>query len=369
MKEAELQDLIAQGEGFHIEFKRNIDLATARGKAEFIKDVIALANSATDISYMLVGVENDRTIVGATGLPEEQIQQIAQTYINPIVNLKCISVAVARLTPLTIGVIEIRPTDKPHKVSRTIENLTQNKVFVRHGTIIVEASPEEMFAMRDEFHRQAEIHQYMRAAETHMKLGNWENAIKAFSHVLDFSPTAEIFLSRGNAYLQTTNALEDVKISENYARLAHQDLTHAIRLGLSTEGEKVARFNRAQSYVKLPSVCHTGTSDEYRFLEEDLNWLRDNLRGRDLGNLLVFEFGVLDFEYGYMTTKPDEAYEKFSRALELGYHEPEAYYYKAFAAFWGCNYGIAFNDISKNLSINLHLLDNSGWRKMPDERR
>ena len=64
MDETQLFQLIAEGENERIDFKRVLDLDSAAGKAEFVKDVISLANSASDTGFMLIGVENNGTIVG-----------------------------------------------------------------------------------------------------------------------------------------------------------------------------------------------------------------------------------------------------------------------------------------------------------------
>ena len=54
MDEFKLLSLIGEGETIRIEFKREIDLKPADNKAEFIKDIIALANSAPEVGYLLV---------------------------------------------------------------------------------------------------------------------------------------------------------------------------------------------------------------------------------------------------------------------------------------------------------------------------
>ena len=73
MNEIQVFALIAEGENVQIEFKRELELTVARSKAEFIKDVIALANTAQDTGYLLVGVDDNKMLIGTRPLEEEQI--------------------------------------------------------------------------------------------------------------------------------------------------------------------------------------------------------------------------------------------------------------------------------------------------------
>jgi sulfatase modifying factor 1 len=49
-----------------------------------------------------------------------------------------------------VEVIEIEGTHRPYKVARDVDNLKQNDVFVRHGSYVRPASPEEIIEMRTE---------------------------------------------------------------------------------------------------------------------------------------------------------------------------------------------------------------------------
>lgn len=53
-----LLELLQQQEQTHLEFKRAVDLQTKQGKAIFVKDIVALANSDPG-GYMVVGVADD----------------------------------------------------------------------------------------------------------------------------------------------------------------------------------------------------------------------------------------------------------------------------------------------------------------------
>jgi hypothetical protein len=149
MRETKVLSLLAEGENQRIDFKRELDLKSGKGKAEFVKDVVALANSAPDGGYLLIGVDYDKSIVGIGELEEERIQQIAHTYIDPPVVLRCSLVPMEASGFPSVGVIEINATSRPHKVIRAIDKLNKDDVFVRRGSIVARPSPEEIRRMPD----------------------------------------------------------------------------------------------------------------------------------------------------------------------------------------------------------------------------
>jgi hypothetical protein len=51
-------------------------LESAEEKAELIKDLISLANSAIEKAYSIIGIDNKSNSIGADNLEEERIQQI-----------------------------------------------------------------------------------------------------------------------------------------------------------------------------------------------------------------------------------------------------------------------------------------------------
>ena len=148
MNEQELATLIAEGEHEGIDFKRELRLKTKEDKGEFVKDVISIANSAlNNTGYLIVGVKDDGTTVGTNKLHEGQMQSIVDTYIQPAVVVRCLDVPMQVPGCSLVEVIEIEGTDKPYKVARDIGNSKQNDVFVRHGSYVRSASPEEILKM------------------------------------------------------------------------------------------------------------------------------------------------------------------------------------------------------------------------------
>jgi predicted HTH transcriptional regulator len=123
MDEIDLMVLIAEGENERLDFKRELELHSGKGKAEFVKDIISLANSASGVGYLLVGVDDNKLIIGAAHLEEERLQQISSTYVTPPVHLRCYSLHLEAPDFSLVGVIEIRAFQRPHKVARAIDSL------------------------------------------------------------------------------------------------------------------------------------------------------------------------------------------------------------------------------------------------------
>ncbi len=344
MDEIQLFQLIAEGENERIDFKRMLDLDSAAGKAEFVKDVISLANSAADTGYMLIGVENNGTIVGSGNLEEERIQQIANTYIDPPVMLRCSAIPARNL--LTASVIEIKATQRPHKTVRAIERLNQNDVFVRHGSIVVKASPDEIIALNRMSLTFADVQQYVRAAVRHVELNNLDNAIKAYSIAIDLAPSYENFLDRGNVYLkQVKESKPDLQAEQRIATAAAKDFTDAIRLSSTTEKEKLARLGR------LHLLNEVRSDFDHTTWQQDLEWLKHNVEGRELGEVLFLEIQRIDNVAG-LSDILDKAISVLDQAIHLGYREPQIYYLRADAHhYYAHNHGLALRDINIALAL------------------
>ena len=371
MDEIDLMTLIAEGENERLDFKRELKLHSAREKAEFIKDILSLANSARDVGYLLVGVDDSKLIVGAANLEEERIQQIASTYITPALSLKCHSLPVALPNFPLVVVIEIRAFRKPHKVGRAIESLNQDDVFVRRGSVVAKASPEEIIRMAGETTNQEDrIQQRINVAETHVRLRNWRNAISLYTQAIGEMPTSELLLSRGKAYHSaskeqlTARKPEGVPDNEwagrlgDYAsllRYAYKDYTDAISLSSSVAVEKEARLQRMLLDL---TTMHDG--QDYDEWESDVTWLKLHTTGREHGEVLFLEQQVYFSRVG-----PDalnqESVVALTRAIEMGYTETEAYFLRGQANASTFNFGLALQDldtvVTKTDSKNPRMVD------------
>ena len=93
LSNTDLERLIAAGESDLIEFKQEwYELSDKKGKAVLVKDVLALANMARPEApgYLLVGVADDKQVVGITDPPNaETVSQILADSTDPPVNVHC----------------------------------------------------------------------------------------------------------------------------------------------------------------------------------------------------------------------------------------------------------------------------------------
>ncbi len=197
MDEVELMVLIAEGESERLDFKRELRLDTGRMKAEFIKDVISLANSASGVGYLLIGVDDEKLIVGAAEVSEEQIQSVCDSYITPPIAVKYYAVPFSTPIVPPVGVLEVRARRRPHRVARPIENLSKENVYVRHGSVVARAGPDEIIKLDEGWLREAAKNQRrLTVAGGKLTRGNWTEAIKGFSRVIDAEPSGEVYLER-----------------------------------------------------------------------------------------------------------------------------------------------------------------------------
>ena len=173
-----LMALIGEGETTgRADFKRELHLDKAEEKAEFLKDIISLANSAPNHKgYLLIGVDDARYIVGIDDLEEERIQQLVHSHVRPSLTLRCTVVPVQAPNLPSVGIIEIEGTRRPYRVTIPIDKLKQDDIFVRHGSVVEKATPEEISRMEEESHSLKEAQRRSRAAETHLRLGNFRES-------------------------------------------------------------------------------------------------------------------------------------------------------------------------------------------------
>ena len=191
-----LMTLIAEGETTgRADFKRELHLDKAEEKAEFLKDIISLANSAPNHKgYLLIGIDDARYIVGIDELEEERIQQLVHSHVRPSLTLRCTVIPVQAPNLPSVGIIEVEGTRRPYRVTIPIDKLKQDDIFVRHGSVVEKATPEEISSMEEESHSLKEAQRRSCAAETHLRLGNFREAIDLYSEAIRMMPTADLFL-------------------------------------------------------------------------------------------------------------------------------------------------------------------------------
>jgi hypothetical protein len=151
-----LQRLVEEWETLKVEFKRQVSVQDNDGKAEFIKDVLALANTVGKTGYFVIGIDEEtrRPIVGRQPLLiPEQIDQLISAYCEPFINIvyDTIRYQDAEVELLTV----LRdPCDVPYRVKKSIrgskKEIKEGDVFVRHGRIVEHPTELELKDLEEE---------------------------------------------------------------------------------------------------------------------------------------------------------------------------------------------------------------------------
>lgn len=159
-----IDGLVAEWETTSVDFKREISLDTASQKAEFVKDVIGLANTqASGRRLMIVGFDDKtRQHYGPpdTSITQNRIEHILGDYVKPFVDVRY---EVIDYRASKVGVLEVlRDAGKlPHSVAKSLgdkaagdkKRVEEGQVFVRHGSQTEAPTPAELDAIREEVER------------------------------------------------------------------------------------------------------------------------------------------------------------------------------------------------------------------------
>lgn len=154
MNPDELADLISQPEGQFIEFKREwYDFSSAREKAKFARDVVAMANGLRQgqLGHVVIGrVDPERggEIVGVEAPPtSEQVTEILAKHARPVPDLRFFPSV--EFQGKCLSVIEVRWSNyHPHYSTRDVESiLSTDRVLVRQGKTTRHLSPPELEMM------------------------------------------------------------------------------------------------------------------------------------------------------------------------------------------------------------------------------
>ena len=155
-----VRKLIQSGiETTKLEHKLRIDIHSNNGKAELIKDVLAMANaspSGEDTGYLIIGSSNGiAEDISDLKLDDATLQQIVNSKVHPPIAFSYTEIVTQ--TGVTVGVIEIPKSNaRPHCVKQDImENervlLHKGKCLIRQGSSTKEAMKEDFDQMYDEY--------------------------------------------------------------------------------------------------------------------------------------------------------------------------------------------------------------------------
>ncbi len=139
----QVRELAARGEGTTLDFKRDdYDWDDGATNSEYAKDLMAMGNTLGPNShpaYVLVGVDNDGTIVGiAAHRDDAELHQRVQLRLNRTPRFVYYAVEV---DGLSVGVHEIQPGGRPFFPLRDQPPLRRHVAMYRNGTTTDVASP------------------------------------------------------------------------------------------------------------------------------------------------------------------------------------------------------------------------------------
>jgi predicted HTH transcriptional regulator len=154
--------LLEDWETTNTDFKRELHLDSTDDKAEFARDVLALANTqVTGDRYLITGFDpktHDFTTTADAKVTQDRIEDV--------LNGSTIPPATVKYTTFTwtdgtgqVGLVEVRRdrTKVPYRVKKGLTGASKSirvgQVFVRHNSHVAEASPEEIADLEAEAKR------------------------------------------------------------------------------------------------------------------------------------------------------------------------------------------------------------------------
>lgn len=166
-----IDQLVREWETNTVDFKRELRLKTKDQKAEFIKDVIGLANTkASGGRWLIVGFDNTTREYhvpndpaaqkehskGLASLTSETLDQILSEYTEQPVRT-ALSTVQYRQGPVVMIQVLRDPQTVPHRVKKQCagakKKVSVGEIYVRHGSITEAPSPDELQALFDEAER------------------------------------------------------------------------------------------------------------------------------------------------------------------------------------------------------------------------
>ena len=147
-----IDKLLDEWETTSVEFKRELYLDTKDQKAEFVKDILGLANTqASGESLLIIGFDDKTRAYHAPPDPKkitaDNIERVLAQYTAPVVEIKYETLDYGGRG--TVGIIRVRRdrTKLPYKPAASFgdkKRISENQIFVRHGSQTQEATQNEI---------------------------------------------------------------------------------------------------------------------------------------------------------------------------------------------------------------------------------
>jgi hypothetical protein len=155
MDATQVENLLSAAEGSTLDFKSEIDLDSKRGKADFLVEVLGLANAANKPAYLVLGVQDKprKTLGLAEEITEERIQKVLADNCRP--PIRCVFDTVAYRSK-RVGILTIEGSSRPYVLKKDLgfqdergkqHTYTDKQVFVRRGSAGDTATPDESIEM------------------------------------------------------------------------------------------------------------------------------------------------------------------------------------------------------------------------------
>jgi hypothetical protein len=154
-----IDNLVAEWETTSTEFKREVQLGTADQRAEFIKDVIGLANTqASGRRWLIVGFDDKTRAYHGRPHPfvtQNRIETILAQYAAPNLDVRYEAIA---YKGGQVGRLEVLRDAKklPYRVAKSLgekKRIIEGQIFVRHGSQTEAPTVAELRAIHEEAER------------------------------------------------------------------------------------------------------------------------------------------------------------------------------------------------------------------------
>lgn len=173
-----------QDECVSLDYKEDLKLDKDGDKAEFVKDVISLANSTT-ISHIIIGVEDTtRKLVGLkTPHTIQQLNDIIKNRIDPPISLDYIE---ENIYGHTVGVVEI-PGENPPYIVSVIDRFGGERTlgepcYIKRGSLLIRNNNKNEGAVRANIDKMY---------ENRVKYVTFQAELRLKAEILKITPDAE----------------------------------------------------------------------------------------------------------------------------------------------------------------------------------
>jgi Schlafen, AlbA_2 len=130
-------DLVPEWETTTVEFKRQLNLNRDKEKAEFVRDILALATTkASGRRWLVIGFDDTThqfTHSVDPAITQNRLEDILNAYASPEPRIRYRPV---RWNGGEVGLLEVPrdPTHIPYRVTRSLAHISVGDVYVRHGS-------------------------------------------------------------------------------------------------------------------------------------------------------------------------------------------------------------------------------------------